>query len=74
MDLGFSPLAAWAIEVLWRGFSCEAHAIEDMTREKAWRASRTTKMINFLDLSIQGPKYYDGLPDRPVPKPEDRKE
>jgi hypothetical protein len=48
--------------------------MEEMTREKAWRASRTTKMINLLDLSIQGPKYYDGPPDRPVPKPGDRKE
>jgi citrate synthase len=74
MDLGFSPLAAWAIGVLCRGFSCGAHAIEEMTREKAWRASRTTKMINLLDLSIQGPKYYDGPPERPVPKPQDRKE
>jgi citrate synthase len=74
MDLGFTPLAAWAIGVLCRGFSCAAHAMEEMTREKAWRASRSTKMINLLDLSIQGPKYYDGHPDRPVPKPEDRKE
>jgi citryl-CoA lyase len=74
MDLGFSPLAAWAIGVLCRGFSCAAHAMEEMTREKAWRASRTTKMINLLDLSIQGPKYYDGPPDKPVPKPGDRKE
>jgi hypothetical protein len=48
--------------------------MEEMTREKAWRASRSTKMINLLDLSIQGPKYYDGHPDRPAPKPEDRKE
>ena len=74
MDLGFTPLAAWAIGVLCRGFSCAAHAMEEMTREKAWRASRSTKMINLLDLSIQGPKYYDGHPNRPVPKPEDRKE
>lgn len=73
MDMGFSPLAAWAIGVLCRGFSCAAHAIEEMTRERAWRASRSTKMVNLLDLSLQGPGYYDGIPPRPVPRPEDRK-
>ena len=72
MDMGFSPLAAWAIGVLCRGFSCAAHAIEEMTREKAWRASASSKMVNLLDLSLQGPRHYDGIPDRPAPRPEDR--
>jgi len=29
VDLGFSPLAVWAIGVLCRGFSCGAHGIEE---------------------------------------------
>jgi hypothetical protein len=28
MDLGLSPLAAWAIGCFCHGFNCEAHAIE----------------------------------------------
>jgi hypothetical protein len=48
--------------------------MEEMTQEKAWRVSRTAKIINVLDLSICGRKYYDGPPDRAVPNPEDRKE
>lgn len=74
MDLGFSPLAAWAIGVLCRGFSCGAHGIEEMERERAWRASRSSKMVNLLDLSLQGPENYDGPEDRAVPRPEDREE
>jgi len=74
MDLGFSPLAAWSIGVLCRGFSCAAHGIEEMTREKPWRASRSTKMVNLLDLTLQGPENYDGPADRPVPNPSDRTE
>ncbi len=54
MDLGFSPFAAWAIGGFCRGFSCAAHAMEETTREKACRASRTTKMINLIRLASQG--------------------
>src|SRR5207247_6001862 len=44
LDLGFSPLAGWAIGILCRAFSCAAHAIEEMTEQSAWRASRSNPM------------------------------
>lgn len=72
LDLGFSPLAGWAIGVLCRAFSCAAHAIEEMTEQSAWRASRSNPMVDLLDLSLQGPKHYYGPPNRPVPTKEDR--
>jgi hypothetical protein len=63
-ELGFSPNAAWAIGCITRGFSCACHAIENMTRGRAWMASRGEKMAQLLDLSMIA---YDGIPDRPVP-------
>src|SRR5207244_3667471 len=33
LDLGFDPLSSWAIGVLTRGFSCAAHAIEEMNTQ-----------------------------------------
>jgi citrate synthase len=67
-DLGFSPQAAWAVGFLARAVSCAAHAIEEMDREKAWRASRETPMVPLLDLSLQGPEYYDGPEERAFPE------
>jgi hypothetical protein len=46
--------------------------IEEMT-ERSLESLSYTKMINLLDLSIQGPNIMMVPPDRPVPKPEDRK-
>jgi citryl-CoA lyase len=69
LDLGFSPLAAWCIGVLARGFSCAAHAVEEMERERAWRGSFKTKMADLMSLEVQDPRIsYDGPPDRPVPE------
>lgn len=72
LDLGFSPLAGWAIGVLCRAFSCAAHAIEEMTEQSAWRASRSNPMVDLLDLALQGPKYYYGPASRSVPTKEER--
>lgn len=72
LDLGFDPLAAWAIGFLSRAFSCAAHAIEEMTDQSAWRASRANQMVDLLDLALQGPKYYSGSPYRHVPSREER--
>ncbi|GAA2788686.1 hypothetical protein [Nonomuraea dietziae] len=41
-----------------------AHSIEEMTREKSWRASSSSPMVQPLDLSMQGPDHYDGPGDR----------
>ena len=72
LDLGFGALGSWALGVLARGFSCAAHAIEEMTEQSPWRASRSNPMVDFLDLSLQGPKYYTGAGDRRVPTREER--
>lgn len=72
LDLGFGPLGSWALGVLARAFSCAAHAIEEMTEQSAWRASRSNPMVDFLDLSLQGPKYYTGAGDRRVPTRDER--
>lgn len=72
LDLGFSPAAAFSIGVLARGFGNAAHAVEELERESAWRASKRNGMADILDLSLQGRQYYDGPPDRAVPSMEER--
>jgi citrate synthase len=72
LDLGFDPLAAWALGFLSRAFSCAAHAIEEMTEQSAWRASRSNPMVDLLDLALQGPKYYGGPTHRRVPTKDER--
>jgi hypothetical protein len=57
MGLGLSPLAAWAIRGFCCGFSCAARDMEEMTREKAWRASHTAKMINLMRLVSQKAQF-----------------
>jgi citryl-CoA lyase len=74
LDLGFDPLAAWALGFLSRAFSCAAHAIEEMTSQSAWRASRSNPMIDLLDLALQGPRYYTGPPHRHVPTKQEREQ
>ena len=70
-EIGFSPLAAWAIGILCRGFSCAAHAIENLKKGHAWMASTREPMVQMLDLSMI---VYDGIPDRPVPTQDEREE
>lgn len=72
LDLGFDPMAGWAIGVLTRGISCAAHAIEEMTEQSPWRASASNKMVDLLDLALQGPKYYRGPETRRMPSREER--
>jgi citrate synthase len=73
LDLGFQPNACWAIGILARAFGCAAHAIEELEREPAWRASGRSSMVDLLDLSLQGAEYYDGPAERPVPTLDERK-
>jgi citrate synthase len=73
LDLGFKPQACWAIGILARAFGCAAHAIEELEREPAWRASARNSMVDLMDLSLQGAQYYDGPADRPVPTLGERK-
>lgn len=68
LDLGFRSQACWAIGILCRAFSCAAHAIEEMETQSPWRASSSNPMVDILDLSLQGPKFYHGPEKRPVPK------
>lgn len=68
LDLGFGSQASWAIGILCRAFSCAAHAIEEMETQSPWRASSSNPMVDILDLSLQGPKYYNGPQKRPVPQ------
>jgi len=69
MDLGFSPLGSFIIGSVSRGYSCAAHAIEQLKRGHAWMASRREKMVQLLDLSML---KYEGPPDREVPPLRDR--
>lgn len=68
LDLGFKSQACWAIGILCRAFSCAAHAIEEMETQSPWRASSSNPMVDILDLSLQGAKYYHGQQKRPVPQ------
>ncbi|RLI44966.1 hypothetical protein DRO69_06190 [Candidatus Bathyarchaeota archaeon] len=70
-DLGFSPLAAWCLGSICRGYSCAAHAIHHYKKGHAWAASRREPMVQMLDLSMI---KYVGPADREVPSPEERQE
>jgi citrate synthase len=74
LDLGFNSLAAWSLGVLARAFSCAAHAVEEMTEQSPWRASRSNPMVDLLDLALQGPKYYRGPASRRMPTREEREQ
>lgn len=69
MDLGFSALSAFVIGSVSRGFSCAAHAVEEMKRGHPWMASVREKMVQLLDLSMI---EYVGPPEKPVPTPKER--
>jgi citrate synthase len=50
-----------------RTLSLCAHSIEESTREKGWRASENSDMVQPLSLQMQGPDWYDGPADRELP-------
>lgn len=64
LDMGYAPLQLKALFIVCRSLSLCAHSIEEMTREKGWRASSNSHMVQPLDLSMQGPDNYDGPADR----------
>ena len=68
VDIGFSPDECIAFCAIARSVSIVAHSVEEKTREKGWRASSRSKIIQPLDLALQGPEYYDGPVDRHIPE------
>ena len=67
MDMGFDVELIKGIFLLSRTVSLVAHTYEEMSREKGWRASTNTPIVQPLDLSLQRPDFYDGPRDRPLP-------
>lgn len=68
VDMGFLPDECLAFCTIARSVSITAHCIEEKTREKGWRASTRSIITQPLDLVLQKPEYYDGPPDRHLPK------
>jgi citrate synthase len=67
LDAGYSPLEMKAMFITARSLSLCAHSIEESTREKGWRASENSDMVQPLSLRMQGPEWYDGPADRELP-------
>lgn len=67
LDAGYSPLQMKAMFITARSLSLCAHSIEESTREKGWRASENSDMVQPLSLRMQGPEWYDGPADRTLP-------
>jgi citrate synthase len=59
-DMNMNPEQIKGLMILSRTVSLIAHSIEEAEREKGWRASGGSEIIQPLDLSLQGPEYYDG--------------
>ena len=68
VDMGFNPDECLAFCAIARSVSIVAHCVEEKTREKGWRASTSSKIIQPLDLALQKPDYYDGPSDRHLPE------
>lgn len=66
LDTGYQPLELKAMFIVARSLSLAAHSIEEATREKSWRASANSEMVQPLSLEMQGPDWYDGPADRPL--------
>ena len=64
LDAGYEPLELKAMFIVARSLSLAAHSIEEQTREKGWRASSASEMIQPLSLEMQGPDWYDGPEQR----------
>lgn len=65
-DMGFETELIKGIFLLSRTVSLVAHTHEEARRERGWRGSETSPIVQPLDLSLQGPEFYDGPPDRPL--------
>ncbi len=70
-DMGLTPKQTKGLIILSRTVSLVAHSIEEMEREKGWRASKNTPIVQPLDLSLQLPEYYDGPRERKL-NPEEK--
>lgn len=66
-DMGFDTDLIKGIFLLSRTVSLVAHTYEEAHRERGWRGSENAPIVQPLDLSLQGPAFYDGPPDRPLP-------
>ena len=62
-DMGLTPGQIKGLAIISRSVSLVAHSLEETEREKAWRGSGNSEITQPLDLSLQGPEYYDG-PER----------
>ena len=67
-DMGLKPGQIKGLIILSRTVSLVAHSLEEMEREKGWRASTRSDIVQPLDLSLQLPEYYDGPPRRRLEK------
>ena len=63
-DMGLTPDQIKGLMILSRTVSLVGHSIEEMDREKGWRASGKSNITQPLDLSLQLPEFYDGPGDR----------
>jgi len=63
-DMGLTPEQIKGLMILSRTVSLIGHSIEEMEREKGWRASGKSDITQPLDLSLQLPEFYDGPADR----------
>jgi citrate synthase len=67
LDMGYQPVELKAMFIVARTLGLCAHAIEEGSREKGWRASGSPDMVQPLALEMQGPDWYDGPGDRQLP-------
>ena len=67
LDMGYQPPELKAMFIVARSLGLCAHAIEEGSRERGWRASGTADMVQPLALEMQGPDWYDGPDDRQLP-------
>ncbi len=68
LDMGFDVELIKGVFLLSRTVSLVAHTYEEQHREKGWRASVNASTVQPLDLSLQRPEFYDGPPDRALPR------
>jgi citrate synthase len=70
LDMGFDVELIKGVFLLSRIVSLVAHTYEEMHREKGWRASSNSPIVQPLDLALQKPEFYDGPRDRPLARRE----
>lgn len=70
LDMGFDVELIKGVFLLSRIVSLVAHTYEEMRREKGWRASSNSPIVQPLDLALQKPEFYDGPRDRPLARRE----